>query len=167
MAGNYPRIPGITLGLGLVHDPLWPVTHRFALLVQSGELAPSPRLPVVKRRTTCPSSDGSTRDEDGLCLKDRRGYRSPWTTLAEGPTTRELSLPRINDAARLTLTAPRSWLSLTRFVFRHLFVESSLLGETERSVGFPPCGRPRAGHSGDQRFGCGWESHPTVVPSAS
>jgi hypothetical protein len=33
MAGNYPRIPGITLGLGLVHYPLLPVTHRFALLI--------------------------------------------------------------------------------------------------------------------------------------
>ena len=32
VAGNYPRIPGITLGLGLVHYPLWPVTHRLALL---------------------------------------------------------------------------------------------------------------------------------------
>ena len=42
MAGNYPRIPGITLGLGLVHYPLLPVTHRFALLVQSSGLAPLP-----------------------------------------------------------------------------------------------------------------------------
>ena len=33
MAGNYPRIPGITLGLGLVHYPLLPVTSRLALLV--------------------------------------------------------------------------------------------------------------------------------------
>ena len=33
MAGNYPRIPDITLGLGLVHYPLWFVTHRFALLL--------------------------------------------------------------------------------------------------------------------------------------
>src|SRR5271169_1541179 len=65
MAGNYPRIPGITLGLGLVHYPLLPVTHRSALVVQSGRLAPSPRLPAVKRRTTCPSSDGATHVKDG------------------------------------------------------------------------------------------------------
>src|SRR5277367_345639 len=56
MAGNYPRIPGITLGLGLVHYPLLPVTHRFALLVQSGGSAPPPRLPATERRTACPSS---------------------------------------------------------------------------------------------------------------
>jgi hypothetical protein len=40
MAGNYPRIPGITPGLGLVHDPLLPATRRLALPVQSGRLAP-------------------------------------------------------------------------------------------------------------------------------
>ena len=67
MAGNYPRIPGITLGLGLVHYPLLSVTHRLALLEQSGRSAPPPRLPVTERRTTCPSSDGSTCDEDGFC----------------------------------------------------------------------------------------------------
>jgi hypothetical protein len=43
MAGNYPRIPGVTLGLGLVHYPLLPVTHQSALLVQSGWSAPPPR----------------------------------------------------------------------------------------------------------------------------
>src|ERR1700682_73899 len=72
MAGNYPRIPGITLGLGLVHYPLLSVTHRLALLVQSGRLAPPFRFPGTERRTTCPSSDGATHDEDGFCLKDRR-----------------------------------------------------------------------------------------------
>src|SRR6185312_4569197 len=72
MAGNYPRIPGITLGLGLVHDPLLPVTRRLALLVQSGRLAPPPRFPGTERRATCPSSDGTTCDIDGFCSKDRR-----------------------------------------------------------------------------------------------
>ena len=33
MAGNYPRIPGIALGLGLVHYPLLPITRRLALLI--------------------------------------------------------------------------------------------------------------------------------------
>ena len=47
MAGNFPRIPGITPSLGLVHDPLSLVTHRFALLVQSGGLAPRRQLPVA------------------------------------------------------------------------------------------------------------------------
>jgi hypothetical protein len=53
-----------------------------------------------------------------VLLKDRRDCRSPWTTLNGGPTTRELSLPRDNSAARLLLTAPCSLLSLTRFAFR-------------------------------------------------
>ena len=35
----------------------------------------------AERRTACPSSDGTTRDEDGSCFKDRRACRSPWTTL--------------------------------------------------------------------------------------
>jgi hypothetical protein len=89
MAGNYPRIPGITLGLGLVHYPLLSATHRLALLVQSGRSAPPPRLPVAERRTTCPSSDGSTYGQDGPCSEDRRDFQSPWTTPMEGPTTRE------------------------------------------------------------------------------
>jgi hypothetical protein len=72
MAGNYPRIPGITLGLGLVHYPLLLVTHRLALLVQSGRSAPPAQLPTPKRQTTCPSSDGTTCDKDGFCSKDRR-----------------------------------------------------------------------------------------------
>jgi hypothetical protein len=118
VAGNFPRIPGVTPGLCLVHYPLLSVTHRSALLVQSGRLAPPPRLPVVERRTTCPSSDGTTRDQDGSCSKDRRACRSPWTTQVEGPTTRELAPPRINSATRSNLTVPCSSLSLIRFVFR-------------------------------------------------
>ena len=118
MAGNYPRIPGITLGLGLVHYLLRSTTHRLSLLVQSRRLAPSPQQAAAKRRTACPSSDGTTHDEDGSCSKDRRDCWSPWTTLLEGPTTRELSLPRVNSAARLQLTIPCSLLSLIRFLFR-------------------------------------------------
>lgn len=37
----------------------------------------------------------------------------------EGPTTRELSLARINSATRLYMTVPCSLLSLVRFAFRH------------------------------------------------
>src|SRR4051794_28846939 len=73
MAGNYPRIPGITPGLGLVHDPLLPATHQLALVAHSGRLAPPLRFPVAERRATCPSSDDTTCDRDGFCSKDRRG----------------------------------------------------------------------------------------------
>jgi hypothetical protein len=117
MAGNYPRIPGITLGPGLVHYLLRPATHRLSLLAQSRRLAPLLQQAAAKRRTACPSSDGTTHDEDGLCFEDRRDC-SPWTTLVEGPTARELSLPRLNSAARLHLTVPCSLLSLVRFLFR-------------------------------------------------
>jgi len=106
MAGNYPRIPGITLGLGLVHYPLLPVTHRLSPPCTVGQVGTSPAVPATERRPTCPSSDGSTCDEDGFCSEDRRDCRSPWTTLSGGPTTRELSLPRDNSAARSKIDGP-------------------------------------------------------------
>ena len=118
MAGNYPRIPGIALGLGLVHYPLLLATHPLSLLVQSGRLAPPSRQAVAERRTACPSSDGITRGQDGSCFEDRRACCSPWTTLEEDPTTRELAPPRVNSATRLQFTVPRSSLSLIRFAFR-------------------------------------------------
>ena len=74
MAGNYPRISGITPSLGLVHYPLLPVTHRYTLLVQSSRSAPPSRRTAAERRATCPSSDGSTNGQDGFCFEDRRGY---------------------------------------------------------------------------------------------
>jgi hypothetical protein len=99
-AGNIPRIPGVTPGLGLVHYPLSPATRRFALLEQSSGSAPRHRLPGAERRTTCPSSDGSTHGQDGSCSKDRRDFRSPWTTLMEGPTTREPEGSPVSTALR-------------------------------------------------------------------
>ena len=84
---------------------------RAGRLLRRGDTAP-------ERRTTCPSSDRATFDQDGSCSKDRRVCRSPWTTLWEGPTTRGLSPPRLNSAARLQLTVPCSLLSLIRLAFR-------------------------------------------------
>src|SRR5580658_10252691 len=63
---------------------------------------------ALKRRTACPSSDDIKYDKDGSCSEDRRGCCSPWTTLCEGPTTRELALLRVNNAAELLLTVPCS-----------------------------------------------------------
>ena len=40
MAGNYPRISGITLSLGLVHYPLLFAPHQYTLLVQSSGSVP-------------------------------------------------------------------------------------------------------------------------------
>jgi hypothetical protein len=42
--------------------------------------------------------------------------------------------------------------------------EPLLHGSAGLSVGFPPCGRPLDGHSGEERFGHGWEPFPTVIP---
>jgi hypothetical protein len=68
MAGNYPRIPGVTLGLGLVHDLLLPVTHRLTLLVQSGLVGTSVSgYPEAEQQATCPGSDTTTRAEDEFC----------------------------------------------------------------------------------------------------
>ncbi len=46
-------------------------------------------------------------------------------------------------------------------------VESLLLGASGLFAGFPPCGRPRVRHSGEERFGFGLVPSPAVVPSAS
>jgi hypothetical protein len=81
MAGNYPRIPGITLGLGLVHYPLLSILRRLVLLLQSDRLASLLSGDQAEQWTTCPSSNDITRDRDGSCSEDRRDLRSPWTTL--------------------------------------------------------------------------------------
>lgn len=73
-------------------------------------------------------------------------------------------LPRVNSATRLQLTVPRSSLSLIRSLFRPR-ERRTVRRRTDSVAGFPPCGRPRAGHSGDRRFGS--IVLPTVVPSAS
>jgi hypothetical protein len=61
-------------------------------------------------------------------------------------------LPRVNSATGLQLTAPCSLLSLIRLSFRPR-ERRTVHRRTDFVVGFPPCGRPRARHSGDQRFG--------------
>ena len=61
---------------------------------------------MTKRRTACPSSDGITRDEDGPCSEDRRDCCSPWTTLWEGPTTRELAHPPPTQCCEVRYDGP-------------------------------------------------------------
>ena len=65
---------------------------------------------------------------------------------------RARKLLRINSAAELQLTIPCSLLSLIRLSFRPR-ERRTVRRSTDFVVGFPPCGRPRARHSGDQRFG--------------
>ena len=111
----YPRrYPGPWLGpLSFVarHTPVVPP-------FMVGTVGTSIANAAMERRSTCPSSDGTTCDQDGSCFEDRRGCCSPWTTLWEGPTTRELALSRVNSATRSELTVPRSSLSLIRLAFR-------------------------------------------------
>jgi len=85
----------------------------------------------------------------------------------EGPTTRELALPRVNSATRSQLTVPRSSLSLIRFAFRRRVPSHCYPGKSGLITGFLHCCRPRVRHSGEERFGNGWEPNPTVIPSAS
>jgi len=61
-------------------------------------------------------------------------------------------LLRINNAAELQLTVPCSLLSLIRSSFRPR-ARRVVRRRTDLVAGFPPCGRPRARHSGDRRFG--------------
>jgi hypothetical protein len=60
-------------------------------------------------------------------------------------------LPRVNSATGLQLTVPHSLLSLIRSSFWHR-ARHAVCRRTDLIAGFPPCGRPRARHSGDQRF---------------
>lgn len=119
MAGNYPRISGITPSLGLVHYPLLPVTHRYTLLVQSSRSAPPPRRTVAERRATCPSSDGSTNGQDGFCFEDRRGCNCRGRPHEKVPLPASPKAPPHQQRCGVTIDGPmRSLLSLTRFAFR-------------------------------------------------
>ena len=97
MAGNYPRIPGIALGLGLVDSLSLPATHQLSLLNSRDGRNIRPGQATTERRATCPSSDGTTRDQDGSCSEDRRDCCSPWTTHMEGPTTRDEDGPIVTQ----------------------------------------------------------------------
>ena len=83
------------------------------------------------------------------------------------PPPASLRPPRINSATRLILDGPTQFAFADPLRLPTLGVESLLLGNPSLLVGFPPCGRPLVGHSGEERFGHGWEPCPIVVPSAS
>jgi hypothetical protein len=153
-AGNYPRIPGITPGLSLVHYPLSFATHRFALLGQSGGSAPRSQGHPRGRATNDMSQFRwfHLRPRRILLLRP-----AGFSVTVDDPSGRShhpraRGLPRVNSAAGLQLTVPCSSLSLIRSSFRPR-ERRTVRRRTDFVVGFPPCGRPRARHSGDQRFG--------------
>ena len=150
MAGNFPRIPGITPGIGLVHYPLSFATHQFALLVQLGGLAPR-------------SCDRATNNMSQFRWFHKRPRRvllvrpAGLSITVDDPKRRShhpraRRLLRVNSATELQLTAPCSLLSLIRSSFRPR-ARRVVRRSTDLVAGFPPCGRPRARHSGDRRFG--------------
>jgi hypothetical protein len=85
----------------------------------------------------------------------------------EGPTTREHTPLRINSATKSHLTVPMQFAFADPLRLPTPAVESLLLAKHGLYAGFPPCSGPRVGHSGEEKFGQGWEPSPTVVPSAS
>lgn len=119
MAGNYPRIPGITPGLGLVHYPLSFATHRFALLVQSGGSAP-------RRRSNPSRATNDMSQFRWFHIRPRRILLirpAGLSVTVDDPMRRShyprtRRLPRVNSDTELQLTAPCSLLSLIRLSFR-------------------------------------------------
>ena len=166
MAGNYPRIPGITPGLGLVHYPLLPVMNRLALLVQSGRSASPlgvthPRngqhVPVPMRPHS--TETGSARRPAGFLIVVDNPNGRFHRPRACAPSCQQCYKVNIDGPMQFAFANP-----LCLPTSRHRLTVSRCTWET---VGFPPCGRPRVGHSGDWRFGWGCGPHPTVVSSAS
>lgn len=119
VAGNYPRIPGIALGLGLVHYPLLPVTHRFALLRKSGRSAPPPRLSRNGATSNMSQFRWFHARRRRVLLRRPAGFVDhrgrPYEKV---PPPASFRSPVVNSVSRLQLTAPCSSLSLTRFAFR-------------------------------------------------
>jgi hypothetical protein len=107
-AGNYPRIPGITLGLGLVRYPLSFATHRFALLVQSGGSAPQSRGRPHGRATNDMSQfRWFHKRPRRILLRRPAGF----SITVDDPVRRSHHprarwLPRVNSATGLQLTIP-------------------------------------------------------------
>jgi len=154
-AGNYPRIPGITPGLGLVHYPLSFATHRFALLEQLGGSAPRSAGTGPEERATNDMSQFRwfhTRTRRILLVRPAGVAITVDDPRGRSHRPRARRLLRVNSAAELQLTVPCSSLSLIRLFFRPR-ERRTVRRRTDLCAGFPPFSRPRAGHSGDRRFG--------------
>jgi hypothetical protein len=167
MAGNYPRIPGITLGFGLVHYLLLPATHQLTLLVQSGWSAPPFRLTrsgatnnmsqfqwhhTRQRRILLRRPAGLLFTVDDPMRRSHHprafapSYQQRYEVKIDGPIQFAFANP-------LCLPTPDRWIAVIQRA--RLF------------AGFPPCSRPRIGHPDEKRFGRGCGPRTTMTPSAS
>jgi hypothetical protein len=167
MAGNYPRIPGIALGLGLVHYLLLSATHRLSLL--------------VPLRRSAPSSWQNRDEATGNMSQFRWRYARPRRTLLQRPAGLMFTVDDPMRRSHHPRACARSYQqryeviydSPMQFAFASPLrlptrdAESLLFGHSRFVVGFPLCSRPRVGHSGEERFGHGCGPRPTIVPSAS
>ena len=166
-AGNYPRIPGITPSLGLVHYPLLSDTHRLPLRVSS-------------RRSAPPSRKHCDRATDNMSQFRQHHMRSRRILLqrpagllftVDNPMRRfhhpRACAPSCQQHDEVKIDGPTQFACADPLHLPTPVSESLLLGASSLIAGFPPCGRPRVGHSGEKRFEPGWEPDPTVVPSAS
>ena len=129
--------------------------------------SPHTGLPSLDSRAGWHLGHGETRGRATYDMSQfRQFHRRPRRTLLRRPAgllvtvddplrrshhPRARRLLRVNSAAELQLTAPCSSLSLIRLSFQPR-VRRTVHRRTNFVVGFPPCGRPRARHSGDRRF---------------
>ena len=166
MAGNYPRIPGITPGLGLVHDPLLPAACPLALPVGSGRLTPRPRGNLGRATNNMSQFRWRHTRRRRVLLKRPAGLLiavDDPVGRSHRPRAHALSCQqryevRFDGPIQFAFANP---LHLPIPEPRHAVCRCSGF-----FVSFPTCGRSRVGHSGDRRFGRGW-ARPTVMPSAS
>jgi hypothetical protein len=167
VAGNYPRIPGITLGLCLVHFPLLSATHQSSLLEPLRRSAP-----LSWRRHDRATNNMSQfrwhhmrrrrillRRPAGLSFTVDDPMRRSHRPRAYAPSRQQCCEVNNDDPMQFAFADP---LRLPTPIAKPL-----LLGRLGLFAGFPLRSGPRVRHSGDEKFGQGWEPGPTVVPSAS
>jgi hypothetical protein len=107
-AGNYPRIPGVTPGLGLVHDPLRPCHAPVGSALQGRagrRLGPASR--AAGRMSQFRGDHGRRRRRPTRKTGGVVGPRGqPWR---RAPPPAGRSLPRVNSAAEGRFDGPMSF----------------------------------------------------------
>ena len=131
-----------------------------------GRSAPPLAVARTERRTTCPSSDGSTRDQDGSCSKTGgiivhrgRPKRRSHHPRACAPSRQQRYEVKIDGPMQFAFANP---LRLPTSVGQSLLLAAPVFSWASHLA---------AGRVSDipvkRRFGRGCGPHPTVVPSAS